>query len=66
MLASTGRTVIFLGPDLEVPASLANEVTTVDFLLPTDAAIEQSLRFVMEGHAFEEAALPSIVAASRA
>jgi hypothetical protein len=65
VLASTGRTVIFLGPELEVPAALANDVTTVSFPLPDDAAIEQSVRFVMDGHAFDEQVLPQIVNAAR-
>jgi len=65
VLASTGRTVIFLGPDFEVPAALANDVTTVQFPLPDDQAIEASVRFVMEGHELDEAVLPSIVSACR-
>ncbi len=65
VLASTGRTVIFLGPDFEVPAPLANDVTTVDFPLPDDKEIESSVRFVMEGHEFDEEVLPSIVSACR-
>ena len=65
LLASTGRTVIFLGPEFEVPAPLANDVTTVDFPLPDDKEIEASVRFVMEGHEFGEEVLPSIVSACR-
>ncbi len=65
VLASSGRTVIFLGPDFEVPAALANDVTTVEFPLPNDEAIEKSVRFVMDGHDFDEAILPSIVSACR-
>jgi len=65
VLASTGRTVIFLGPDLGMPATLANDITTVDFPLPDDAAIERSVRFVMDGHDFEDAVLPQIVSACR-
>jgi len=65
VLASTGRTVIFLGPEFEVPAALANDVTTVAFPLPNDAAIEQSVRFVMDGHELDEAAIPMIVGAAR-
>jgi len=65
VLASTGRTVIFLGPDLDVPTALANDVTTVSFPLPDDAAIEQSVRFVMDGHELNESVVPSIVSACR-
>ena len=65
VLASTGRTVILLGPDFEVPAALANDVTSVTFPLPDDAAIEQSVRFVAEGHELDEEALPQIIAACR-
>jgi len=65
VLAATGRTVIFLGPEFDVPPALANDVTTVGFPLPDDPAIEQSVRFVMEGHELDEAVLPSIVSACR-
>ncbi len=65
VLAATGRTVLFLGPEFDVPPALANDVTTVDFPLPDDPAIEHSVRFVMDGHAFDDAVLPSIVSACR-
>lgn len=65
MLASSGRTVIFLGPDFYVPAALVNDVTTVDFPLPNDAAIEASVRFVADGQKLDKAALPGIVSACR-
>ena len=65
VLASTGRTVILLGPGFEVPPALANDITSVEFDLPNNPAIEHSVRFVMDGHDFEEAALPSIVSACR-
>ncbi len=65
VLASSGRTVIFLGPDFDVPAALANDVTTLDFPLPGDAAIEKSVRFVMDGQTLDESILPSIVSACR-
>ncbi len=65
VLASTGRTVIFLGPEFDVPAPLANDVTTVEFPLPDDAGIEASVRFVMEGHELEASVVPSIVSACR-
>ena len=65
VLAATGRTVIFVGPELEVPAALTNEITTVTFPLPDDGAIEQSIRFVMEGHDFADETLPQIVSACR-
>jgi hypothetical protein len=65
VLASSGRTVIFLGPDFDVPAALANDVTTVGFPLPDDQAIEESVRFVMDGHGFDDAVMPQIVSACR-
>jgi ATP-dependent 26S proteasome regulatory subunit len=65
VLASTGRTVLFLGPDFEVPPALANDITALDFPLPDDPAIEQSVRFVLDGHPLDEATLPSIVSACR-
>ncbi len=65
VLAATGRTVIFLGPEFDVPPALANDVTTVEFPLPDDGAIEQSVKFVMDGHEFDETAVPLIVGACR-
>ena len=65
VLAATGRTVIFLGPELDVPPALANDVTTIEFPLPDDDAIEHSVQFVMDGHDFDDVALPSIVSACR-
>jgi len=44
VLASTGRTVIVLGPDFEIPPALANDIT----------AIESSIRFVMDAHEFDD------------
>ncbi len=64
-LAATGRTVIFDGPEFNVPASPANDVTTVDLPLPDDAAIAASVRFIGEGHGLDDASLPQIVAACR-
>lgn len=58
VLASTGRTVVFLGPDLEVPGALANDVTTIGFPLPNDEAgpllaeaLEARRRVLGEDHA---------------
>ena len=65
MLANTGRTVIFLGADFQVPAALANDVTTIAFSFPGDEAIESSVRFVMDGHELDETKLPAVVAACR-
>ncbi len=65
VLAATGRTLLFVGPDFDVPPALTNDVTTVTFPLPDDAAIEQSVRYVAEGHELDEEALPQIIAASR-
>jgi len=64
-LAATGRTVLFVGAEFTVPPALLNDVTTVDFPLPDDDAIEQSVRFVMEKRPLDEASLPAIVAACR-
>ena len=64
-LASTGRTVIFLGPDFQVPSTLANDITSVDFKLPDDTEIDKSIRFVMDSRKFDEANLPAIISACR-
>ena len=65
VLAHTGRTVIFLGIDFEIPPALAHDVTTIEFKLPNDAAIEQAVRFVAEDHPFDDKVLPQIVTACR-
>jgi ATP-dependent 26S proteasome regulatory subunit len=65
VLAHTGRTVIFLGPDFDIPAALANDITTIEFPLPNDTAIEQSVRFVMDGHQYDAAMPPAVVSACR-
>ena len=65
VLAATGRTVIFVGPDFDVPSALVHDLTTIDFPLPDDAAIEQSVKFIMEDRELSDAALPSIVSACR-
>ena len=65
VLAATGRTVIFVGTELDVPAALTNEITIVEFPLPDDSAIDQPVRFIMEGHKFDEESLAQIVSACR-
>ncbi|MCP4594335.1 MAG: hypothetical protein GY842_26700, partial [bacterium] len=52
-------------PAFEVPPALANDITSVDFNLPDDAAIEAGVRFVMDGHDFDDSVLPDIVSACR-
>jgi hypothetical protein len=41
VLAHTGRTVLFVGTDFEIPPALVHEITTVQFRLPDDTAIEK-------------------------
>ena len=65
VLAHTGRTVIFLGSDFEIPPNLAHEITTIEFKLPDDEAIETAVRFVAEDHPFDEKILPQIITACR-
>ena len=65
VLAATGRTVIFVGVDFEIPPPLAHEITTVEFKLPDDPAIDKAVRFVAEGHEMDEPPMPPIVPACR-
>lgn len=65
MLANSGRTVIFLGVDFEIPPLLAHEVTTVEFPLPNEPAIEKAVRFICEDVGVVETALPAVVRACR-
>ncbi|MCB9868167.1 MAG: AAA family ATPase, partial [Phycisphaerales bacterium] len=65
VLASTGRTVLFVGTDFEIPPALEHEITTLEFRLPDDAAIEKTIHYVGEGHPIDEQALPALVTACR-
>jgi len=65
VLAHTGRTVIFVGVDFEIPPVLQHDVTTIEFKLPNDAAIEQAIRYVGEDHPIDEAFMPALVTACR-
>ncbi len=65
VLAATGRTVLFAGPEFDVPAALANDITTVDFPLPDDAAVAQSIRYILEGRDLSNDALPPVISACR-
>ena len=65
VLANTGRTVVFAGVDFEIPPALRHDVTTIEFKLPDDSAIEKAVRFVGDEHPLDEATLPQIVTACR-
>jgi len=65
VLAHTGRTVIFVGVDFEIPPVLQHDITGIEFKLPDDAAIEKAVRFVAEDHPLDEAYLPALITACR-
>jgi len=65
VLAHTGRTVIFVGVDFEIPPALQHDVTTIEFRLPNDAAIEKAVRYVGEDHPIDEEFMPALVTACR-
>jgi SpoVK/Ycf46/Vps4 family AAA+-type ATPase len=65
VLAHTGRTVIFVGVDFEIPPALQHDITTIEFKLPNDAAIEKAVRYVGEDHPIDEAFMPALVTACR-
>ena len=65
VLAHTGRTVIFVGVDFDIPPALQHDVTTIEFKLPNDTAIEKAVRFVGEDHPIDEAFMPALVTACR-
>lgn len=65
VLAHTGRTVIFVGVDFEIPPVLQHDVTTIEFKLPNDAAIEKAVRYVGEDHPIDESSMPALVTACR-
>ncbi len=64
-LAHSGRTVIFLGVDFEIPPVLQHEITSIEFKLPDDPAIEKAVRFVADKHPLDDQALPAIITACR-
>jgi ATP-dependent 26S proteasome regulatory subunit len=65
VLAHTGRTVIFVGVEFEIPPQLQHDVTSIEFKLPDDSAIEKAVRFVADKHPLDEQTLPAIVTACR-
>jgi AAA+ superfamily predicted ATPase len=65
VLAHTGRTAIFVGVDFDVPPALQHDITTIEFKLPDDPAIEKAVRFVAEDHPIDEDSMPAIVTACR-
>ena len=65
VLAHTGRTVIFVGVDFDIPPALQHDITTIEFKLPNDAAIEKAVRYVGEDHPIDEPYLPALVTACR-
>lgn len=42
------KTIIFLGPDFEIPLILQHDITEVEFSLPDEAAIEQDMAYIIE------------------
>ena len=65
VLAHTGRTVIFVGVDFDIPPALQHDITTIEFKLPDDAAIEKAVRYVGEDHPIDEPCVPALVTACR-
>ena len=65
VLAHTGRTVVFVGVDFKIPPALQHDVTTIEFKLPNDPAIEKAVRYVGEGHPIDESYMPALVTACR-
>jgi ATP-dependent 26S proteasome regulatory subunit len=43
--ASVGQTIIFVGPDLEIPKQLLHDITTIDFNLPDEEQINERIQF---------------------
>jgi len=48
-LSNSGKTIIFLGPELKIPTSLQHDITTLDFSLPDKEDIRANIMFVAEG-----------------
>jgi ATP-dependent 26S proteasome regulatory subunit len=46
VIASVRQTIIFVGPDLQIPKSLLHDITKVDFSLPDEQQIEERIQFV--------------------
>lgn len=45
VLASVSQTIVFVGPDLEIPKQLLHDITTVDFNLPDNEQISERIDF---------------------
>jgi len=48
-LSHDGKTIIFLGPEFEIPNSLRHDITLIDFSLPDKEQIKNSIMFISEG-----------------
>jgi len=73
IIASVGQTIVFVGPDLEVPKPLLHDITRIEFSLPDEHQIRQRIDFVCDGVSLKDGkkfkpnkdALPHIIDACR-
>jgi ATP-dependent 26S proteasome regulatory subunit len=49
ILANTGRTIVFVGPDLQAPLPLRHDITQIEFGLPDEEDIQKQIMYVCEG-----------------
>jgi AAA+ superfamily predicted ATPase len=65
VLAHTGRTVIFVGVDSRSRRRSQHDITTIEFKLPDETAIEKAVRYIGEDHPIDEERMPNLVTACR-
>lgn len=73
IVASVRQTIIFVGPDLQIPKPLLHDITKIDFNLPDETQIEERIEFVCsdviraDGTKFElnTEIIPQVVASCR-
>lgn len=73
IVASVRQTIVFVGPNLDIPKALLHDITRIDFSLPDNNQIDERIQFVCsdvtkaDGTKFklDEAIIPQIVDACR-
>jgi len=73
VVSSVRQTIVFVGPEFDIPKPLLHDITSIDFDLPGTEAIEERIRFTCkdvsksDGSKFEldEKILPEIVLACK-
>lgn len=49
IVASVSQTIVFVGPDFNIPKQLLHDITRIDFSLPNNEQVEERIEFVCSG-----------------